>query len=549
MSDAPSPEERNMVRAALVVMAGFALSNVVGLIRWVLVSRAFGTGAELDAFNAANRLPEFLFNVMAGGALASAFVPTFTEFLIKRKTAQAWRLASSIANMVFVVLTLTAAAAWITAPSWVPLIPYSDPTQIALTIELVRILLISSVVFGLSGLLMGILNAHQHFLLPALAPTSLWIGWILGVLVLVPRMGIHGLAWGAVLGSFLHLAVQVPGLRGRGAMYVPTFGLTDPTVRRVGALMAPRLIGVSVVQLNFIVNVILAAAMPTGSLSAISYGFTIMLMPQVIIAQAIAIAALPTFSAQAARGDRAQLRLTLARTTRSVLYLSLPATVGLILLREPIISLLLERGEFDAQSTRLVAWALLWYAAGLVGHAIVEVVSRAFYALQDTRTPVILGTAAMTINILLSVALAALFSRIGLMPHGGLALANTAATAIESAALLVLMRRRLNGLDFDRVRRGIFTTIGASAGMAMVLWWWLSFTSGSGPWLRGLAGVLLGGGLYWAVTLALKAPEATELPAALIRKPARLVSGDQRTGSTQQELRGQQAEDHSDKGF
>lgn len=507
-----------MVRAALVVMAGFALSNLVGLVRWVLVSRAFGTSAELDAFNAANRLPEFLFNLMAGGALASAFVPTFTEFLIKRKARQAWRLASSIANLVFLALTAAAAAAWISAPSWVPLLPFEDPTQIPLTISLLRILLVSSVVFGLSGLLMGILNAHQHFLLPALAPTSLWIGWIIGVLAFVPRMGIHGLAWGAVLGSFLHLAVQIPGLRGRGAMYVPTLGLTDPSVRRVGALMAPRLVGVSVVQLNFIVNVILAAGMPTGSLSAVNYGFTIMLMPQVIIAQAIAIAALPTFSAQAARGDRGQLRLTLARTLRSVLYLSVPATVGLILLRNPIISLLLERGSFDEQSTRLVSWALLWYAAGLVGHSVVEVVSRAFYAMQDTRTPVILGTGAMTLNIVLSVTLAAIFSRNGLMPHGGLALANSASTAIESLGLLILMRRRLDGLDSARVSRGVLATVASSAVMGVFLAWWLTANSTSGPWLVGLGGVLLGGGLFWGFSLALRAPEARELPAAVFKR-------------------------------
>lgn len=538
-----------MVRAALIVMAGFAMSNVVGLIRWVLVSQAFGTSAELDAFTAANRLPEFLFNLMAGGALASAFVPAFTEFLIKRKAEQAWRLASSIANLVFLALTLAAAAAWVTAPSWVPLLPFEDPSQIPLTISLLRILLISSVVFGLSGLLMGILNAHQHFLLPALAPTSLWIGWIVGILALVPSMGIHGLAWGAVLGSFLHLAVQMPGLRGRGAMYVPTLGLTDPAVRKVGALMAPRLVGVSVVQLNFIVNVVLAAGMPTGSLSAVNYGFTIMLMPQVIIAQAIAIAALPTFSAQAARGDRDQLRLTLARTLRSVLYLSLPATIGLILLREPIIALLLERGSFDAESTRLVSWALLWYTAGLVGHAFVEVVSRAFYAMQDTRTPVILGSAAMTLNIILSVALAALFTRVGLMPHGGLALANSASTAIESVGLLILMRGRLKGLDFKRVSSGVLATLASSVIMAVFLWWWLSATAGSGPWLRGLGGVVLGGGLYWVITLVLRAPEATELPAALFHRPAVPGLGGQRPGPSQQELSGQQPEDHSDEGL
>ncbi len=456
---------------------------------------------------------------MAGGALASAFVPTFTGFLSRQDGRGAWRLASSIVNLVFLGLTLTSAMAWLAAPWLVgSLFGFQDANQVRLTVSLLRVLLPSAIIFGLSGLLMGILNAHQHFLLPALAPSALWLGWIIGVLVFAPRMGIHGLAWGVVLGSVLHLGVQLPGLRKRGARYHPILGLGEEAVREVGRLMAPRLVGVAVVQLNFLVNVIIASTQPQGSLTAINYSFFIMLMPQVVIAQAIAIAALPTFSAQAARGEWDEMRTSLARTIRGVVFLSLPASLGLIALRRPIVSMLFERGAFDAVSTELVAWALLWYAAGLVGHAVVEVLSRAFYALRDTRTPVTVGAIAMSLNVAFSFTFSGLFPLAGWAPHGGLALANSLATGLEAAALLWLMRRRLEGLDFGVIRRGLMATLAASALMGAALWIWLRAFKGETVLFIGAGGVILGAAVYWLIALALGAPETRQLPQLFLRR-------------------------------
>jgi putative peptidoglycan lipid II flippase len=515
--------ERQIARAASTVMAAFVVSNVAGLIKWVLVSRAFGTSAEMDAFNAANRLPEILFTLMAGGALASAFVPTFTAFLAQADRENAWSLASSIANLVFLGLSLSAALSWVIAPWLVRhiLAPYfTDPIQIDLTISLLRILLISAVIFGLSGLLMGVLNAHQHFLLPALAPTFFWLGWILGVMLLAPTMGIHGLAWGVVLGSLMHLLIQLPGLRGRSARYHLRLGLKDPSVRRVGALMGPRLLGVGVVQINFLVNTILASGMPEGSLTGITIAFAVMMMPQVIIAQAIGIAVLPTFSEQVARNEMAEMRASLATTLRGVLFLSLPASVGLIVLRRPIVSLLFQRGEFDAHSTELVAWALLWYAAGLVGHSLLEIIARAFYAMQDTRTPVAVGVGAMALNVVLSIALSIMFARAGQPPHGGLALANSVATALECLTLFVLLGRRVGGLDLIRLRRGVTATIAGTAVMGCCLIAWRGIIPESPAWIVGLGGVALGGAIYWLASLTLGAPEARQLPRLLLQRLA-----------------------------
>ncbi len=517
----PASADRQIARAASVVMVGMALSSVTGLATTVLVSHSFGTGREIDAFYAANRLTEILFNLMAGGALASAFVPTFTGFLTRQDREGAWRLASAVGNLVLLALSLTAALAALAAPWLVEhvLAPgFTDPGQITLTVSLLRVMLLSSIVFGVSGLVMGILNAHQHFALPALAPASYRLGWILGLVFLVPRWGIRGLAWGVVLGAVFHLLVQLPGLRGRQGRYHLNLGLQNTSVREVGRLMAPRLLGVAVVQINFLVNTNLASRMSEGSLAAITFAFTLMIMPQAVIAQAIAIAALPTFSAQVARGELAEMRTSLASTLRGVLFLSLPASVGLMVLRRPIIALALQHGAFGAGSTDLVAWALLWYAAGLVGHSLLEIVARAFYALHDTRTPVLVGAVAMSLNVVFSLAFAGLFQHIGWAPHGGLALANSLATALECLALLWLMRRRLGGLDLGRLRRGLLATLGASVLMGLGLWGWLRATSGASVWLTGGGGVVIGAVAYWLIALALGAPEARQLPGMVLRR-------------------------------
>ncbi|HUS83631.1 MAG TPA: murein biosynthesis integral membrane protein MurJ [Anaerolineales bacterium] len=520
MSKSESSASRQIARASGVVMVGFIISSLLGLISQVLITRAFGTSSEIDAFTASNRLTEIIFNLMAGGALASAFVPTFTSFLTRNQTQRAWRLVSSIASLLFVGLGLVCASAWITAPWLVEniLAPGFEGPQQILTVSLLRVMLIAPVIFSLSGLAMGILNGYQRFFLPAIASGCYRLGLIIGVLFLSPRIGVLGLAWGVVLGACLHLVVQLPGLLSLGGRFFRGFGLGVPEVRQVGRLMAPRLLGQAVVQVNFLVSTILASGMPEGSLAAIYFAFTLMLMPQTVIAQAVGVASLPTFSAQVARGEMEALKNTFGSTLRGVVFLSLPASVGLILLRRPIVALLFERGLFTAESTELVAWALLWYAIGLVGHSILEVVVRAFYAMYDTRTPVTVGVIAMSLNVVFSIVFAAIFSRLGLPPHGGLALANSLATALEVFALVLLLRRRLGGLGLRRLQRGIIGTAAASVVMAGGLWLWTGITAGASVWLSGVGGVLLGVSVYWALAFALGVPEARQIPRMVLSR-------------------------------
>ena len=398
---------RQIARSASKVMIALLLSNVANLVSLILNATTFGTSPEMDAFLAANRVSETLFVLMAGGALGSAFIPTFTGLLTKGERKPAWKLASALANLVLIVMIIAAILAAIFAQPLVHYIlaPGFPPAQEALTVNLLRIMLPSAVIFGISGLVMGILNSHQVFFIPALTPAMYRLGMIFGVLFLTPSMGIYGLAWGVVIGSCLHLLLQIPSLLRLKGIYFPTLGLKLPDVRHVGSLMLPRVFGVAVVQLNFWVNTHLASYMIEGSVTGISWGFTLMLFPQAIIAQSVATAALPTLSAQYSVGKMDDLRNTLASSVRGILLLAIPASVGLILLRQPIVELMLQYGKFTAVSTQLISWALLWYSFGLVGHCLVEILARAFYAMHDTKTPVLVGAVAMGLNVVFSVLL------------------------------------------------------------------------------------------------------------------------------------------------
>ncbi|MDY7079016.1 MAG: murein biosynthesis integral membrane protein MurJ [Chloroflexota bacterium] len=511
--------ERQIAKAATLVMALFVVSRVLGLVREMVVGATFGTSATYDAYVAAVRIPDIIFNLVAGGALSSAFIPTFTGYFARDDSEGGWQLASNVINLLLVALTASASLAWLAAPALVAnvLAPGFETNQQVLTVSLMRIMLLAPIFFGVSGVVMGILNTRQHFLLPAVAPSCLNLSLIAAVWLLSPRIGVQALALGYVAGAILHLSVQLPGLVQVGARYHPLLTLRDPGVRDVLRLMAPRVLGLAVVQLNFLVNTNLASRMGEGAVSAINYGFLLMTLPLGIFAQAVGTAAFPTFAAQAARGERAEMRRTLAVTLRTVFSLCLPATVGLLALGRPLVALLFEREAFEAASTEAVAWALAFYALGLVGHAGLEIVARAFYALHDTFTPVWVGGLAMMLNVALSLRLPGLFGLTDRPPHAGLALANSVAALLELVALLVLIRRRMNGLEGRQTLIAFAKSGLASLAMGAVLLGWQAALPGAGPLLLGGGGVVLGAAVYAIAALLLGAEELWAVARLVLR--------------------------------
>ncbi|MGD2144004.1 MAG: murein biosynthesis integral membrane protein MurJ [Anaerolineae bacterium] len=500
---------RQIARAATLVMSLFVLSRLLGLGRQMIIGALFGTGGALDAYLAANRITETVFLIVAGGALGSALIPTFADHLAKEDHAGAWRLASSVINLALIVMTVVTGLIALCAPRLVRTViaPGFAPSLQTLTVRLLRLMLVTPIVFAVSGVVMGALNAYQHFLLPALAPSIYNLSIIAGAVALGPRLGVRGMAIGVVAGSVLHLLIQVPQLLRYGARYVLALGLDDPSVGEVGRLMAPRVLGTAVSQLNLVVNNSLATGMGEGAVSALNYAWMLMLLPQGVFAQAVGTAAFPTFAEQAARGEREEMRRALSSTLRGILFLSLPATIGLIALGQPLVSLFFERGAFEAGSTRAVAWALTFFALGLVGHAGLEIVARAFYALHDTFTPVWVGGLAVGLNVALSLTLPTAFSTARLPAFGGLALANSIATLLEFALLLVLVRGRLSGIQGGRMRRAIVKSGLAALAMGAALMTWRAALPNAGSLIRGGGGVVLGLTVYLVTALLLRAEE------------------------------------------
>jgi putative peptidoglycan lipid II flippase len=511
-----------VVHAAQIVSAAFILSRVLGLVRDIVIARAFGaTEVAVNAYRLANRFPETIFIIVAGGALSSAFIPVFAGYFARDDAPGGWRLFSSVLNLALLLLVLIAALVGVFAEAFLLLyLPQlaDEPAVLAETTVLLRILLLSTVIFGASGIIMGALNARQHFLLPALAPSVYNLGIIAGALLAPLGLGIRGLAWGAVAGAAGHLLIQLPGLRQQAARYSAVFTVRDRGVRQVLRLMAPRVLGLSFSQINNLLVPVLTHSLLV--VAAIDYAWRIVLMPHGILGQALGIAAFPTFAILAARRELPAMRRILAETLRLILFLALPTTALLMALSTPLVTLAFERGAFSASDTALVAWALLWYAPGLVALAGLEVVSRAFYALEDTVTPVLAGAVQLALMVVLALFFSRwLFPRLGWNEIGGLALGISLSNLLETGVLLWLLRRRLQGIEGSALWSGLWRM--SSAALLMGLAATGASRAVSGALWQSLAGVAAGGAAYLLAARLLGVEELAQLWGYARRRVAR----------------------------
>ncbi len=438
-------ETPGLATAALIVAAGFLGSRLLGLVRSVIIAGRFGTSPELDAYWVAFRLPDLVFQLLAGATLASAFIPAFAATRARDGEAAAWRLASSVLNLVLLATAVFAALAFVLAPVLVPAMAPGLGAEAgreeelrSLAVDLTRIMLVSPLLFAVSGMVMGILNARRHFLTPALAPMTYNLAIIGAALV---SRDVEALAIGVVVGAALHLAVQLPDLRFAGMVYRFVAGWSDRAVQEVASRMGPRVLGLAAAQVNFyFIAIFFASRLEAGAISALTFAWLIAMTPLGVIGMAISTAAFPTLAEQAARADRA-FSETMLRTLRLIAFLSLPVGVGLMVLARPAVVVLLERGAFGGAATDLTSQALLFYAAALFGHSGIEILSRGYYAFGDTRTPVALAIAGMLLNLALAAAL------VGPLELRGLALAQAVAASLECALLYAVLRRRMPELS------------------------------------------------------------------------------------------------------
>lgn len=468
----------HLAKSSFLLAFFFAIDKVFSFVRATMVNRLFGLSYELDAFNAANNIPDLLSALISGGALGVALIPVLTEFMEKDGRKAAWDLFSRILNLAFIVTGVIALAIALNA-SWLVdnVIAKGFPAeQRALTTELMRLDLIAIMIFSISGLVMASLQANQHFLLPALAPTMYNLGQIFGAGYLAPEgdsfmglvktpglgMGVHGIVYGVIIGAALHLLIQIPGLIKYGFRWTPRINLKDPGVRQVLWLLGPRVITMFFIQMFFIVRDYMASFMNEGAVTALNNGWFIMQVPETLMGTTVAIALLPTISEMFNRGDQDRFTGTINGALRVILAITIPTAFLMMAGISPLIKLAF---GYTVEETALVTLATRVYLLGLTGHAMLEIAARSFYAQQDAKTPLL----AAFLNAVGYIGIVIVLTE--WMGFAGIALANILAFTLEALLLLWLLNRRFPGIL--KVGGTLLRAALPSAPLALGIFWLL----------------------------------------------------------------------------
>jgi putative peptidoglycan lipid II flippase len=464
--------------AGLIGLATMA-SRILGVARETVLAALFGARTEMDAFNVAFRIPNLLRDLFAEGAMTAAFVPTFTRTLHERGRDAAWRLGSLTINALLIVTGILVVVGIVFAePITRTIAPEfaAVPGKLELTTFLTRLMLPFLTTIAVAVATMGMLNSLHRFFIPSLSPAMFNVATILCALLLVPVMprfglpGITAIAIGTLLGGLGQILLQWPALRKEGFRYQPIVDFRDPQLRDVLRLMVPGTLGLAAVQINVLVNTYLATGEGEGAVSWLGYAFRLMYLPIGLFGVSVATAALPDISRQAAGEDLASIRRTLSSALRLMLMLNVPATIGLMVLADPIVALLYERRQFTPADTAATAAALMFYAPGLLGYSAVKIASPTFYSMRDSRTPVVVSVASVLVNLALNLAL------VRVMSYRGLALGTGLAAMFNAGTLLWLLHRKLGGIDGPRLARAFAKVSAASVGMAAAAW-------GTSAWL------------------------------------------------------------------
>jgi putative peptidoglycan lipid II flippase len=491
VQEAPTQSEKrpaSVARSAGIVSLAVMASRILGLVREVVFAKLFGASAShvTDAYVIAFRIPNLLRDLFAEGALSSAFVTVFSDYLVTKGEKEAFRLSNLVANALLLTLGILVALGIIFAPELVSLFAHgfqADPEKFALTVKMTQIMMPFILLVALAAQAMGLLNSRGYFGIPALSASFFNVGSIIGGLFFAiimtgrdfshpinailehPTEGIIGMAYGVLIGGFLQFAVQWPMLRRSGFRYRPILSFTDPGVRRVFKLMGPAVIGAAAVQINVLINSNFASSIPgDGAVSWLSYAFRLMQFPIGVFGVAIATATLPSISKSAALEDIKGFRKTIASSIRLTFLLTIPSAVGLIVLGRPIIALIYEGSKFNANDTTHTTSALACYAIGLAGYSAIKILAPAFYALKDARTPMLISLLSIAINFVMN------WSLVGLLQERGLALSTSAVALLNFALLYFIMQKRINGIEGRKTAVTILKIILASLVMATACW-------------------------------------------------------------------------------
>ena len=506
---------QTLARAGLIVTVAFAISRILGYVRILAVTYAMGDQlSDLDAFFAAFRIPDLIFQLVAAGALSAALVPMVARYLGLGEADRAWRVVSSITNLMLIGLGILAALVYATADVVVPLItPGFDPDQVELTVQLTRIMLLSPILLAIGAVATSVLNAQGRFAAAAVAPIAYNLGIIFGAVALAPAMGAYGLAIGVVLGAAAHVLVQLVPLARTGFRYRPRVDARDPEVPRTLWLMAPRAIGLGAAQITFVAITFFASSLPEGSLTVFYIAQSLLQIPLGVIGVPLGIVLLPTLSREIATGAFATFALLVSQAIRVLLVVMLPIAAVGIVLRDDLVALLFGGAQLDPAAVTATADTLGWFLVGLAAHSMIAVLARAFYAGRDTWTPVFAAITSVGVNIVVA---AATVGTLGLM---GLALSIAVGAWIEVTILAVLLLRRYPQIEIRPIAITMARALVASAiaaGAALLTLAGLRSLGGSATSPSSLAVELAAGSLAGAIAYAgmlilLRAPELPAL--------------------------------------
>ncbi len=521
-----------VVRSAGLIGIATTASRLLGVAREIVLAALFGAsaGPAMDAYNVAFRIPNLVRDLFAEGAMTAAFVPTFTRTLIARGRASAWRLGNLVINALLLVTGVLVLLGIVFADPITRAIAGAEfaaiPGKLELTAQLTRIMLPFLTTVAVAVAMMGMLNSLHRFFIPALSPAMFNIATIFSAFAFVPLMPafglppITGIAIGTLLGGLGQIALQWPSLHREGYRYRPVVDFKDPEMLEILKLMGPGTLGLAAVQINVFVNTYLATTQEQGAVSWLGYAFRLMYLPIGIFVVSIAMASLPDISRHSDSADRHAVRRIVSDGLRMMLMLNIPATVGLMVLAEPIVGLIYERGNFLPRDTINTAAALMFYAPGLLGYSAVKIASPTFYSMRDARTPVLVSIGSVGVNLGLNLML------VRVLGFRGLALGTAIAALLNAIVLLSLLSRRLNGLEGRRVANSAVRILLASALMAVAAWYTADWLPGvlplTGFWLR-LVTVFtsIGAGMLTLVAGA-RLLGVRELDAAINRVLARL---------------------------
>ena len=522
---------RTLARAGLIVSAAFLVSRVLGWFRLVVIADAVPDPAELDAFFAAFRIPDLLFQLVAAGALSSALIPVISGLLETDGESRAWRVVSTVANLMLAALLVMALLVLVFADRLVPLYTSGfDPPTMARTIELTRIMVLSPILLALGALATSILNARGRFAAAAIAPIVYNLAIIGAALILGPSYGVVGIAVGVVLGSLGHLLIQIRPLHAVGFRYEPRIDAADPAARRALSLMAPRAIGLGASQITFVVVTALATTVGVGGVTAFTIAFTLLQIPIGVIGVPLGVVLFPSLSREAASGDQVEFIGLLGRALRLLAVVMIPVGLLAAVLRLEAVAILF--GELDPATIRLSADTFLAFLPGLPAHALIAVLARAFYARQDTLTPVVVAVGSVVVNTTLAALL------VGPLGLPGVAVAIAIAAWLEATALAVLLRRREGRLGLASIADvGMRVVVASAIAGAIAIFVHLLIgpvlapdpaTLGR-PGIPGLAAVIVVvtaafASAFWVLAFALRIDDARSIVAIMVdamRRPRR----------------------------